>query len=292
MARPVDPSVSSLLLPDFDSCRARLARGKEKLDALNGSVTTFFANGDPYRLVPEDADDGQVNIKLEIVKPAPVDWGDAAGEIGNDLRSALDHLVYQLAIESQGSAPPKIARTQFPIFLSESEYRRGKPSQRDRALHGVAPRHRRIIDDLQPYQRGPNAGRRDPLEILRSASNRDKHRDRHTPAVYVKKSGLLPAADDDGVHPMFASFFPNPYPAPKHGQTVFAIARHTNAAGVDVPVRPLFTEPPVFGVAFIGDDDEVVLLEDLDRLVMYVAGIIDRFESRVSNRRRPGSRAP
>lgn len=46
-------------------------------------------------------------------------------------------------------------------------------------LKGVATRFRRIIDDVQPYQRGRRAYR-DPLAVLSTISNRDKHND-----VYV-----------------------------------------------------------------------------------------------------------
>ena len=52
-------------------------------------------------------------------------------------------------------------------------------------MRGVATRHRRIIDDLQPYQRGPGA-RDDPLTILQMVSNRDKHNDIYTAVAAVE----------------------------------------------------------------------------------------------------------
>lgn len=65
------------------------------------------------------------------------EWAVDLGEIGTNARAALDHLVYQLAIDN-GSDPSKGSRTQFPIFLDEPEYRRGgNRSHRERMLKGA-----------------------------------------------------------------------------------------------------------------------------------------------------------
>lgn len=65
-------------------------------------------------------------------------------------------------------------------------------------LDGVASRHRRIIDGVQPYQRGRGAYR-DPLAILNTISNRDKHNDVYTcvaalgnPGFKLIRPGLAP----------------------------------------------------------------------------------------------------
>jgi hypothetical protein len=47
-------------------------------------------------------------------------------------------------------------------------------------------RHRRIIDDLQPYQRGRRAYN-DPLAILQVVSNCDKHNDIYVAGAAVEK---------------------------------------------------------------------------------------------------------
>jgi hypothetical protein len=83
------------------------------------------------------------------------------------MRSALDHLVYELA-------PPKArksSRTQFPIFTDEREFnRRGIPR-----ITGITGDERTLIERVQPYA-ASNPPSNDPLAILNKLSNLDKHR--------------------------------------------------------------------------------------------------------------------
>jgi hypothetical protein len=51
----------------------------------------------------------------------------------------------------------------------------------------VASRHRTIIDQLQPYQRGVSGAPRDPLYLLNAVANREKHEDTH--AVWAAVAG-------------------------------------------------------------------------------------------------------
>jgi hypothetical protein len=120
-----------------------------------------------------------------IPKEPPEDWWMDLGDLANNARQALDHLVLQLALDS-GSTPNK-DRTQFPIFEVENDYlrKRGRnPSHRDTMLAGVASRHRRLIDDAQPYKWGSNAADH-PLAMLRSLTDRHKHREQHVGAAFL-----------------------------------------------------------------------------------------------------------
>lgn len=96
--------------------------------------------------------------------------------MAHNLRSALDHLVWQLVILND-KQPRR--QNQFPIIGTKNEYwevpRDRSESARDRMLFGVAEEHRTFIDMVQPFN-----ARSDPKEtalaVLSWISNADKHR--------------------------------------------------------------------------------------------------------------------
>ena len=87
-----------------------------------------------------------------------------AGEAVQNLRSALDHLVYE---KSGGNE-----RTQLSIFINPDDYAARAP----RMMNGVPESLRAIIESYQPYRGTPDAPSQDPLSNLRTLSNRDKHK--------------------------------------------------------------------------------------------------------------------
>ena len=97
----------------------------------------------------------------------PIEWPVTIGEIAYNLRSSLDHLVWQLVIHN-GKIPTM--HNQFPIFLDKTKYDKGV----NRQLKGVGAHTRRLIEDLQPYQENSETGVY--LRILHSICNIDKHR--------------------------------------------------------------------------------------------------------------------
>jgi len=269
---------------DLDSCRARLKRGKEKLDALEQAVRDFFADADPYRIVPEQDADGLLPLVVRIMRtPSLDDWADDVGEIAGAIRAALDHLVYQLALDS-GASVTKRPRTQFPIFIDEGDYRNGgSRSPRSRMLGGVADKYRVIIDNLQPFQRRVRV-ESDPLALLRALSDRDKHRDRCDAFVYVRHA-RFEFLNPDGFTPSGAGIdwsnireTGEPTQAIRDGAIV-APARYDWHHGRKVQLRSAVVGTPVFDVAFRGD--QIVRLGDLDRIILHAFGIIERFQSLV-----------
>jgi hypothetical protein len=90
------------------------------------------------------------------------------GEVCYNLRSALDYLVYELAINDSGNLRPG---TRFPIERSPEDFsRRANPKDTGCYLRGVNCPHIVAIERLQPYNGV------DWTKTLQSLSNRDKHR--------------------------------------------------------------------------------------------------------------------
>ena len=89
-----------------------------------------------------------------------------AGDIVQNLRSALDHLAYQLAeVGSPGSTPSEWVA--FPIVRDAKDYESAKA----RKVKGMRPEAIKAIDSLKPYQGGNEA-----LWRLHELNNVDKHR--------------------------------------------------------------------------------------------------------------------
>jgi hypothetical protein len=117
------------------------------------------------------ANEGLAVIKVEgltVSGPPPFDppppfLGILIGESVQNLRTALDYLVYQLA--EWDSGPDFERRTQFPIEDTPKGFKR----RRNSFLEGVSDEHVAVLDSLQPYER-PNW-----LSWIRELSNLDKH---------------------------------------------------------------------------------------------------------------------
>jgi hypothetical protein len=101
------------------------------------------------------------------------------GDFVHNLRSALDHFVWQLVLLDGGKPSRESA---FPVATHGQAYwcvrKDGSPSIRDRCLRGVSEAHRTRIDALQPYRAGEGAPEH-ALYLLNRLWNMDKHRVLH-----------------------------------------------------------------------------------------------------------------
>lgn len=113
-------------------------------------------------------------VELQTGKPTqgfvtlprlPFDAIATAGDIVHNLRSALDHLTYQLVIVGSGTEPGR--GVEFPIAKDVTTYEAEKP----RKVKGMRRVAIDAIDNLRPY-RGGN----DSLWRIHALDNIDKHR--------------------------------------------------------------------------------------------------------------------
>jgi len=162
--------------PSLDGPRAKLRRAHHHLEGLYDDFNRTVGP-QQHSLVREDGDEPRTHIfRAQNVPPLPPDWGLIVGDFAHNLRSALDHLVWQLVLLS-GSKPGR--DNQFPICSAGTRYwcskKDGTPSVRDRSLRGVAEQYRTPIDAVQPYRRGQDTELAF-LSGLADLSNFDKHR--------------------------------------------------------------------------------------------------------------------
>lgn len=155
----------------LDSVLMKINRADEHIHEFDPALSAYLAGNPHVPRVDHDAKTGITTLRLEVRNPLPLKMNAILGDVLHNLRSALDHLAWQVALLNV-STP--YDRTQFPIFDDGQRYANAA-SGRYFVLQSVAPVHRALFERLQPYQRGSQA-QTHPLWLLHELSNTDKHR--------------------------------------------------------------------------------------------------------------------
>jgi hypothetical protein len=140
----------------------KTTRAKEHLETLKGEVR-IFCESNPHNFIFEDDIEKQLHIVRVKFAETPDRIPLIAGDALQNLRSALDHLVWNLAKLTL----PYPEGTQFPIFEA--------PNARlfNRRTRGVPAKAADLIESLQPYNGGDV--RNHLLWKLNKLCNVDKH---------------------------------------------------------------------------------------------------------------------
>src|SRR2546425_13371311 len=108
--------------------RAKVARANKHIQELDAALVAFFKTN-PYVVQGKhDPDTGRPVYKMTKVDPVSVAVPVIAGDVLQNLRSALDYLAYQLVSVGTGSSGP-FDYVYFPIAASAAKYesdKRGK----------------------------------------------------------------------------------------------------------------------------------------------------------------------
>lgn len=163
----------------LEGAYAKVARARENLKELDRKSVAFVA-AHPYSIAPEtDSETGQLVGVLRPhgqEEPVPVELGVIAGEVGHNLRSALNYLTLRLAEPPVGTGAGD--STQFPIFFDQPGRTYKKPVRErfregeNKYLYGVRSPHRALLEKAQPY----NGRHLQHLAFLAMLNNGDKHR--------------------------------------------------------------------------------------------------------------------
>lgn len=165
-------------------CQLKMRRAQEHFHALSNTINEF-TGGNPYEIVNDFKPEiNYYALRFKVREwPSPT-WSPIIGDMVHNMRSALDHLTWQLVLRN--SRKPSTGNL-FPIFtkdpldptayVTEGEYKTAHKRWKDR-IRGMHPHDVDILKLLQPYQRGEDA-KSDSLARLNELSNRDKHREFH-----------------------------------------------------------------------------------------------------------------
>jgi hypothetical protein len=174
---------------------AKLARADRQLAMLEPEIEAVWH---PYKTWPVrtevDRSGLEYRFYLRELPEIEPEWALCVGEIIFDLRSALDHLAYQLHVRRfKGRIPEKVEKTsQFPIYDAPAKW--GNNLWR---IERLSRRDRVALGHLQPYKTRHDRWQhiRARLWVLSTIHNIDKHRKLHV------VTGSHGAAVVPGFHP-------------------------------------------------------------------------------------------
>jgi hypothetical protein len=168
-------------VPSLHSPRRKIERANEHLSVLQNEVRDWVSS-QQYR-VSEDSNtkpDEQTLTRRLVNPPVPPSgWGLVIGDFASNIRSALDHVAWQLALLNT-QRPDKF--TAFPII---KDLRDTRSAQRfDTAVQSMKQGHRDLVRGHQPSERAINP-HTDLLWVLSELRNADTHRLIHTTVAQV-----------------------------------------------------------------------------------------------------------
>jgi len=253
----------------MEGIRTKLSRAKEIFECLDAEALEFIRE-QPFRIRDEHPKAHHYRGVAVVKKLPPVRWAALAGDVIHNLRSALDHIAWQL-VQANGNQPRK--STEFPVFTKRDEY--GKTS--GRFIGGVSPQAVDLITALQPFNIENPA--QHPLKVLHDLNRRDKHRLLKLAAGAIVKGSLQTIGS---VH-LQAFEFQNAFPLRDGAVVVRAIAKaHKEVPGSALRAKIVFDI--VFdanGTGAHGKGIKPILTE----LLAFVQDAVDRFEPLIVARR-------
>jgi hypothetical protein len=155
----------------LDGPRGKITRATQQALLLAHHCEHYSAS-DPVELVTRFDDEAGAHLVFARGRPPPAYLGLILGELVHDLRSALDQLAWQLALQHTELAILEqrkvMTAIQFPISRS------GKDFAEHRAIQYFSPEAITLIEIRQPYQ-NDGSPLLNPLSLLQELSNTDKH---------------------------------------------------------------------------------------------------------------------
>jgi hypothetical protein len=140
---------------------------------------------------------GKKLLIAEPLEPVPPKLAPIIGDCLYNVRSALDNLVYELAIAYIGIDPLPEDRArvlEFPIFTD----RVMEPRECRNKIGCIHPDAQTFIKESQPYKRGDRDAPKHILSVLHNLSIKDKHRFPHL-AFFSPRTISLYMADYTGI---------------------------------------------------------------------------------------------
>jgi hypothetical protein len=173
-------TTSKTYIPDFSGSFAKLNRAVLYCNELNRGMNEYFSNKDNRCTVRSDFEESSGDHVFSVaaipdMRPMQIELSVVIGNICHNLRSALDHAAFQLALHHTNDNITNERGIQFPIVSDATKFQKSAST----LLKELKADHQSIIEKLQPYHSlsdTKNIGRKHPLELLQELSNTDKHR--------------------------------------------------------------------------------------------------------------------
>jgi len=250
--------------PTLRGCWAKIERAREHAHRLETTAEAFLKRR-PHQVVFDDYSDPKWIIVRAVIEPMPIQFSVTAGDLIHNLRSALDHLAWQLVLIA-GSTPGR--HTSFPIYISKPDFDgrvRNPPEGRKSPLDGIDPESEiwAQVEHVQPY----NPGYEDFGRVA-TFSNRDKHQGLIAAVSYMHTLDLDELATISGGGEVVRSF--KPPDALAHDTELFRVAK---TGSVQVQMK---ADPPA--QITVSDGEVAVPIDGLDKLRSLTVAVIRNFE--------------
>lgn len=167
-------------------CQLKLDRAYDHIETLNQAAQRFLRRYPHETVLEPNFQAPEYRAWIKVRDTPPHELSTIIGDAVHNLRSTLDHLVYQLAVANDKSP----SGTLYPAFVGDPLDPGTDKRTRDRwksLSKLIHPDDLAKIEVTQPY-RGRNLGNRHPLSMLNELSNRDKHREIHLSASVLMNS--------------------------------------------------------------------------------------------------------
>lgn len=174
----------------LDGARAKIDRAQEQLGELRAESDRFLGSV-PFELFSEnDAATGELVVRCRVRAAPPGRIAIISGEIVHGLRSALDHVVWQLVL---ANAHQPTSKTEFPVFADERRYAEAAA----RKIAGVSDEAAHRIRELQPFIAGQRH-RDHALWLVHELDIEDKHHRLHVIGGALLKQNIRLGASGAG----------------------------------------------------------------------------------------------
>jgi hypothetical protein len=148
----------------FDSIEPKIKRAYKHVSDLEDAIIAFKETNPGSIGAKKNSKTGQIQYCVVEAPNVPLEISLIAGDILQNLRSALDYLAFRL-VEANGKIPD--SNTSFPIADSFGEYK----TQSARKIKLMSHSAIDAINSIKPYKGG-----NDTLWRLHRLNNIDKHR--------------------------------------------------------------------------------------------------------------------
>lgn len=248
---------------------AKIDRAGAHLDTLYNEIRAFHdLPTKAYRFISKvDVETSRYLMRVLIEKPLPVEWSLIVGDFVNNLRAALDHMVWEF-VQANGQKPS--VRNAFPIFDYPVPVDPGDRSRKrwDGMVGGISAPALALVESCQPHL-GEDGPRSHLLHALRELSNEDKHRVVLASFGAIEQpSGALDLeiVEVTDVRPLQAGQL-HAGMALKHGSLVFEAPVEITGPNPQVKANAKFPMDIGFG-------DPIVPLKGLRQMIEVVAQIV------------------
>ena len=271
--------------PNLSACKRRVNAAEAKFKTLQGQMqATIDGYGKPVIRVGYKSD-RQPNAVLMFVKeimPPDPKWDDEIAHIAYDLRSALDQLMTQLYIASNGKRPPKRAgpkkgpaqTLQFPICSTRRAF---DVEIKKRRMEGLDNQFGHLVWHHEPL-RLRTKKKYHALSLLEVMSNTDKHR--HPNVVGIGFDKIQFAANPIAASCTALKIEPAPGAAGVLKKGTYVARVHFTPTGIGQPGVEMYLE----GTAHPAFDNGLWVEQVVSAMIAEVRGIVGSAQALIDDK--------